>query len=153
MDRISIFVTRDTNQEVVWLDIAIDQGFVVDRLHASNLHEGNNRSASVGPGVSHDDWRQRHSDGLEPTGDPGAKEQAYLGQEKNANHLPCGHTNSLDTKLAVAEVEEVFQVGTQEIDDENIMETLLSEMVDLRNAGYAASRGVRMKIAPDVQKE
>ena len=51
------------------------------------------------------------------------------------------HTNSLDAELAAAEVEEIFQVGTQEVDDENIMETLLSKMVDLRNADCAVSRG------------
>lgn len=48
MDCVSIFVTRDTDQEVVWLDVAIDQRFVVDRLHASNLCDGKNASA---PGV------------------------------------------------------------------------------------------------------
>jgi hypothetical protein len=51
------------------------------------------------------------------------------------------HANSLDGELAAAEVEEVFQVRTQEVNDENIVETLLSKMVDLRNADCAASRG------------
>ena len=45
MNCVSVFVTRDTDQEVVRLDITIDQGFVVDRLHASNLCSGKNRSA------------------------------------------------------------------------------------------------------------
>jgi len=51
------------------------------------------------------------------------------------------HANSLDAELAAAEVEEVFQVRTQEVNDEDIMETLLSKMMDLRNAGCAVSRG------------
>lgn len=54
--------------------------------------------------------------------------------------LRC-HTNSLNAELAAAEVEEVFQIRAQEVDDENVMETLLSKMVDLRNADCAASRG------------
>ena len=52
----------------------------------------------------------------------------------------CSHTNSLDAELAAAEVEKVFQVRTQEVDDENVMQTLLSKMVDLRNTDCAASR-------------
>ena len=70
-----------------------------------------------------------------------------------ANHLLCGHTNGLDAELAVAEVEEIFQVRTQEVDDENVMETLLSKMVDLRNADCVVSRGkVRMNILTDAKK-
>ena len=45
MDRVSVFVTRNTDQEVVWLDVTIDQRFVVDRLHASNLYDGKDGSA------------------------------------------------------------------------------------------------------------
>ena len=60
---------------------------------------------------------------------------------RKTNHLLRGHTNSLDAELATAEVEEVFQVGTQEVNNENVMETLLSKMVDLRNTGCAESRG------------
>ena len=50
MDCVSIFVTGDTNQKVVWLDVAIDQGFFVDGLHASNLYDGKNRSAPARQG-------------------------------------------------------------------------------------------------------
>ena len=37
MNSVSILVTRDAYQKVVWLDVTIDQRFVVDRLHAGNL--------------------------------------------------------------------------------------------------------------------
>lgn len=37
MDCVIVFVTRDTDQEVVWLDITVDQRFVVNRLNASDL--------------------------------------------------------------------------------------------------------------------
>ena len=53
----------------------------------------------------------------------------------------CSHANSLDAELAAAEVEKVFQVRTQEVDDENVVETLLSEMVDLRNTDCTVARG------------
>ena len=49
MNCVSVFVARNTNQEVVWLDITIDQRFVVDRLHACNLQDGNNRLAPASP--------------------------------------------------------------------------------------------------------
>jgi len=62
-------------------------------------------------------------------------------EKGKTNHLLCGHTNGLDAELASAEVEEVFKVRTQEVDDENVMETLLSKVVDLRNTDCVVSRG------------
>lgn len=40
MDCVSILVVGDTNQEVVWFDITVDQRFIVDRLNARNLCDG-----------------------------------------------------------------------------------------------------------------
>ena len=40
MDCVSVFVTGNTNQEVIRLDVTIDQGFVVDRLDTGNLCDG-----------------------------------------------------------------------------------------------------------------
>jgi hypothetical protein len=102
MNCVGILVTRDAYQKVVWLDVAIDQRFVVDRLHASN-------------------------------------------------HLFCGHTNGLDAELAAAEIEEVFQVRTQEVDDENVVEALLSKMVDLRNTEGAVQGSVRSILIPQLR--
>jgi len=67
--------------------------------------------------------------------------------------LLCGHTNGLDAELAAAEIEEVFQVRTQEVDDENVVETLLSKMVDLRNTDCVVSRrrGVREHFSTDAK--
>lgn len=39
MDRVSRLGAGHTNQEVVWLDITIDEGFLMNRLHARNLEE------------------------------------------------------------------------------------------------------------------
>lgn len=47
MNCVGIFVARDTDQEVVRLDVTIYQRFVVNRLYASNLHNEENRSAPV----------------------------------------------------------------------------------------------------------
>lgn len=69
-----------------------------------------------------------------------ANAQAPRMQKKKTDHLFRSHTNSLDAEFAAAEVEEVFQVGAQKVDDENVVETLLTEMVDLRDANCAASR-------------
>lgn len=54
--------------------------------------------------------------------------------EKKANHLLCRHANCLDAELAATEIKKVLQVWTQKIDDEDIVKTLLSKMVNLRNA-------------------
>jgi len=92
--------------------------------------------------VSLDDKRQDRSGNDQETGRQVVR---YFGARDKTNHLLRGHTNSLDAKLAPAEVEEVFQVRTQEVDDKNIMEALLSKMVDLGNAGCAESRGRSMR--------
>jgi len=42
---VSIFMTRNTNKEVVWLDVTIDQRLIVNRLDSSNLHDWKNVSA------------------------------------------------------------------------------------------------------------
>lgn len=39
VDRVGVFVTRNADQEVVWLDIAVDQRFIVNRLNATNLFD------------------------------------------------------------------------------------------------------------------
>ena len=41
MNRASALVVRDADQEVFWLDITMDQRLVVDRLYATDLHNGN----------------------------------------------------------------------------------------------------------------
>ena len=45
MNSVSILVTRDAYQKVVWLDVTIDQRFVVDRLYTGDLYGGKNGSA------------------------------------------------------------------------------------------------------------
>lgn len=55
-------------------------------------------------------------------------------RELRTYHLLGGHTDGLNRKLSSAHVEEVFQVRSQKVDDENIMESLLTEVVYLRDS-------------------
>ena len=43
------------------------------------------------------------------------------------------HANRFDSVLAIAHVEEVFQVGPEEVDDEDVVKTFLAEIVNLGN--------------------
>ena len=51
-----------------------------------------------------------------------------------------GHANCLDRELAAAHVEEVFEIGPKEVDDEDIVEALLTEVVYLGDASYSKAR-------------
>jgi hypothetical protein len=55
---------------------------------------------------------------------------------KDTHHLLGGHAHRLDREFAPTHVEEVFQIWTQKIDHENIVETLLAKVMYLRNTGY-----------------
>lgn len=48
-----------------------------------------------------------------------------------AYHSLGYHDYSLDTELSPAEIEEIFQVRTEQIDDEHIVQAFLAEMIDL----------------------
>ena len=61
-------------------------------------------------------------------------------KKKKTCHLFRSHANRLDAELAAAKVEEVFQVRAQEVDNENVVETLLTKMVNLRYTDCATSR-------------
>lgn len=58
----------------------------------------------------------------------------YAGQ-----HLLGDHDDRLDGEAAVAVVEQVFQRRSEQVDDEDVVQTLLAEVVDIGDAGW---RGV-----------
>jgi hypothetical protein len=58
-------------------------------------------------------------------------EGVYIAQ---CYHLLSSHANSFDRKLSTTHVKQIFQIGSQQINNKNIMEPLLSEIVDLRYA-------------------
>ena len=51
-------------------------------------------------------------------------------------HLFCGHTHGLDGELAPAHVKEIFEVGPQQIDDEDVVKAFLTEVVYLGDTGW-----------------
>jgi hypothetical protein len=56
-------------------------------------------------------------------------------------HLSCSHTNGLDREFASAHIEQILQAGSQQIDDEDVVQTLLPKVVYLRYAscGHGAA--------------
>lgn len=56
------------------------------------------------------------------------------------HHLLRSHTNGLDAELAPTHVKEVFEVGAEQVDDEDIVQTLLTEVVDLGDTGWMRCR-------------
>ena len=54
------------------------------------------------------------------------------------NHLLGDHDYSLDRELPVAVVEQVLQTGAEQIDDQDVVQALLSKVINIRNAGYMA---------------
>jgi hypothetical protein len=55
------------------------------------------------------------------------------------HHLLGNHDYSLDGELPVAVVEQVLQTGTEQIDDQNVVQAFLTEVVDIRDPGYDMS--------------
>lgn len=51
-------------------------------------------------------------------------------------HLLRDHHNGLDGESSAAVVEQVFERWAEKVDDQNVVEALLAEVVDIRNAGY-----------------
>jgi hypothetical protein len=85
VDDIGGLGTWAANEEVVWLDVAVDEVLLVDGLHAGQ-------------------------------------------------HLLGDHDDGLDAEAAVAQVEEVFQAGAEQVDDEDVVQAFLAKVVDIRDA-------------------
>jgi hypothetical protein len=54
--------------------------------------------------------------------------------------LLCSHANGLDGELTTTHIKEILEVGPQEVNDEDIVEALLTKVVHLWYAGYAERR-------------
>jgi hypothetical protein len=57
----------------------------------------------------------------------------------DAYHLFGYHDNSLDGELSVAVVEQVLQARAEEVNDENVVEALLTKVIDIRDPGCMRS--------------
>lgn len=51
----------------------------------------------------------------------------------SAHHLLCGHHDGLDGEFAPAHVKEVLERWAKEVDDKDVVQSLLAKVVDLRN--------------------
>ena len=58
-----------------------------------------------------------------------------------AHHLPCSHANGLDREFSITHVEEIFETRPQKIDDEDVVQTFLAKMVDLRDTNCERMMG------------
>jgi len=54
--------------------------------------------------------------------------------------LPGGHADGLDVKFSAAHVKQIFETGTQKVDYEDVVETLLTKVVNLRDPGCVEAK-------------
>lgn len=57
-------------------------------------------------------------------------------------HLLGDHDDGLDGESAAAVVEEVLERGAEEVDDEDVVKTLLAKVVDIGDTGWRRIRGI-----------
>lgn len=95
---------RATDEEVVWFDITVDQVLFVDSLNAGELLMLKRRIWSRGQ------------------------------KTKKTYHLFGNHNHGLDGESSIAVVEEVLETRTEQVDHEDIMQTLLAKVVDIGDA-------------------
>ena len=50
-------------------------------------------------------------------------------------HLLRYHDDSLDRELPVAVIKQVFQAGSEQVDDQDVVEPFLAEVIDVRDPG------------------
>ena len=49
------------------------------------------------------------------------------------------HDDRLDGELAVAVVEQVLETGTEQVDDQNVVQAFLAEVINIRDPGCHTS--------------
>jgi hypothetical protein len=109
--RVRRLTPSNTNQKVVWFDITIYQRLFVNRLHTGYLQT----EAQVNK------FKPRWQAGV-------------------SHHLLSSHTNSLDCKLSPAHIKQILQIQAQKINNKNVVQTLLSKVMNLWNTSYPASQ-------------
>jgi len=55
---------------------------------------------------------------------------------EQTHHLPRSHAHRLDRESAPAHIEQVLEAGPQQVNDQNVVQILLSEIVCLRDTGW-----------------
>lgn len=109
MRTIGILSPRSANEKVIGFDIAVDQILLVYRLHTRDLSPF---IVLLFRGTTTEKARVTH-------------------------HLPRSHAYRLDRELAPTHVEQVLEAGPQQVNNQDIVQALLTEMVYLRNAHCA----------------
>lgn len=129
---------RTPNQKVVGLDVTVDQVLFVYALNPRDLEGNGARRADTEDHVS-----QRDQEGGE-----GRK----VGNGGYAHHLPGGHADGFDGEFSATHVEEIFETGPQKVDDENVVQALLTKVVDLRDTGCFAEKQVMGQLNAKLNK-
>lgn len=82
------------------------------------------------------------------------REGGNVGDGGYAYHLPGGHADGLDGEFPAAHVEEIFETGAQKVDDEDVVQALLTKVVDLRDTGCFAEKQAKgeLKAAQNASK-
>jgi hypothetical protein len=60
-----------------------------------------------------------------------------INAEFKSHHLLRNHDNCLDRESPVAEVKEILQTWSKEVNDQNVVESFLAKVIDIRYSGYA----------------
>jgi hypothetical protein len=50
------------------------------------------------------------------------------------HHLSCSHADGLYRELPPAHIEKIFETGSKEVDDQDVVQTFLAKVVDLRDS-------------------
>ena len=53
----------------------------------------------------------------------------------NTNHLLRYHDDRLDGELPITVIEQVLQAGSEQVNDQDVVEAFLAEVVNIRNPG------------------
>ena len=61
------------------------------------------------------------------------------------HHLPCSHAHRLDREFAPTHVEQVLEAGPQQVDDQDVVQTLLAKVVYLRNTNWEGKKNIEKK--------
>lgn len=56
-----------------------------------------------------------------------------IGVIQTTYHLLGYHDNGLDGEFPVAVVEEVFQTGSEKVNDQDVVQAFLAEVIDIRD--------------------
>ena len=63
---------------------------------------------------------------------------------RNTHHLLSGHADRLNAELAVAHVEQVLQVRAEQVNNEDVVEALLTKVIGLRDSGWREGASKRL---------